>query len=269
MTTDKSSARRARFDAERVAAQQREKQRKVAIGAVVFVFALVAAGLAFLLLTRDDDEDDVATSTSTTVTTAVEPAEPAEAAAFTYGSGACPPEAKPAEPLLAYDDAPQRCLTDGVDYGAVVTTSEGAFTIDLLEERAPGTVNNFVVLARNGYFDGDDFHRIVPGFVNQAGDPVGEPPGTGDPGYAIADELPADVSDYVEGAVAMANSGPDTNGSQFFVCVGCSSLPSPDYSLFGQVTEGLDVSSAINALGQADQTSSRPVTITSVEITEA
>lgn len=203
--------------------------------------------------------------------------EPAEAAStaseapagFAYGTGECPPAEKPAEPPTTFEDAPRDCLEDGVDYGAVITTSEGSFTIDLLEEEAPGTVNNFVVLARYGWFDGDDFHRVVPGFVNQAGDPVGNPPGTGGPGYSIADELPGAVSDYEPGAVAMANRGPDTGGSQWFVCVDCSQLPTAGYALFGQVTEGQDVVEAINALGVGNGAPSRPVAIESVAITEA
>ena len=193
---------------------------------------------------------------------------PAEEGGFRYGTGACPPAEKPAQRPTSFTDAPQRCLEDGVDYSAEVVTSEGAFVIDLHEDRAPGTVNNFVVLARSGWFDGDDFHRVVPGFVNQAGDPVGDPPGTGGPGYTIPDEL-GGTDGYPEGAVAMAKTpAPDSAGSQWFVCVDCSTLPL-EYSVFGQVTEGLDVVRAINALGQADQAPSRPVAITSVEIREA
>lgn len=188
---------------------------------------------------------------------------------FAYGTGECPPEQKPAQRPTSFPAPPERCIEDGVDYSAEVVTSEGAFVVDLLEDEAPGTVNNFVVLARSGWYDGDDFHRVVPGFVNQAGDPVGDPPGTGGPGYTFADELPGSVADYVEGAVAMANSGPATNGSQWFVCVDCSGLPGPDYSLFGRVTEGMDVVRRINELGQPDQTPSRPIAITSIEIREA
>jgi cyclophilin family peptidyl-prolyl cis-trans isomerase len=197
-----------------------------------------------------------------TETTAGEPA------AFTYGSGACPPSEKPATVPESFSDAPRDCTDDSVDYGAVVETSEGSFTIDLLEGAAPGTVNSFVVLARWGWFDGVQFHRVVPGFVNQTGDRTGNPPGTGGPGYLIADELPDSLDEYVPGAVAMANSGPDTNGSQWFTCVDCSVLPSPNYSLFGQVVDGMDVVQAINALGQGDGPPSKEVTITSVTITE-
>ncbi|MBW3644935.1 MAG: peptidylprolyl isomerase, partial [Actinobacteria bacterium] len=112
---------------------------------------------------------------------------------FEYGTGECPPEDKPEEPVRQFDDAPQRCIEDGVDYAAVLTTSEGELTVDLLEDTAPGTVNNFVVLARYGYYDGSVFHRIIPDFVVQGGSPPGAPAGTGGPGYTIPDELPASV----------------------------------------------------------------------------
>ena len=143
--------------------------------ALVLAVGLAVAGCG-------DDE-----GTETAATTAPAPA-PADEG-FAYGTGECPPEEKPQQRPTSFPDAPQRCIEDGVDYRAEVVTSEGAFTFDLLEDDAPGTVNNFVVLARSGWFDGDDFHRVVAGFVNQAGDPVGDPPGTGGPGYTIPDEL--------------------------------------------------------------------------------
>lgn len=254
-----SPAARARKQAAREAAARKRKRLGVAIGASLLVVALVSV---FFVTQDEDDASDVSSDAPTTSAPTGEPA------AFQYGSGPCPPAEKPAQRPTSFADAPMRCIEDGVDYSAEIVTSEGAFTVDLLEDVAPGTVNNFVVLARSGWFDGDDFHRVVKGFVNQAGDPVGNPPGTGGPGYAIADELPASVADYVEGAVAMANSGPNTNGSQWFVCVDCSGLPTAGYSLFGQVTAGLDVVRRINDLGQPDQTPSRPVAITSVEIRE-
>ena len=192
-----------------------------------------------------------------------------EPEAATFGTGECAPDTKPAARPDSFADAPMACLTEGVDYSATVVTSEGTFTIDLLEDDAPVTVNNFVELTKWGWFDGDDFHRVVPGFVNQAGDPVGNPPGTGDPGYAFGDELPDGLDAYVPGAVAMANSGPNTNGSQWFTCIDCSVLPTPAYTIFGQVDDGMDVVEAINALGAGDGPPSRPVTITEITITES
>jgi len=187
---------------------------------------------------------------------------------FEYGTAPCPPATPPAETPRSFDDAPKRCLEDGVDYGAEIVTSEGTLTVDLAEDTAPGTVNNFVALARWGWFDGDDFHRVVPGFVAQGGDRFGDPQGTGDPGYSIPDELPSGLDDYEVGTLAMANSGPNTGGSQFFVCVGCQNLRTPDYPVFGQVTKGMDVVEKIMALGVSDGPPSKPVAITEVTITE-
>ena len=186
-------------------------------------------------------------------------------AGFRYGTAACPPATPPATRPTTFADAPKRCIEDGVDYGAVVTTSQGALTIDLLEKTAPGTVNNFVVLARWGWFDGGGFHRVVPGFVIQAG---GVPADRVKAGYTIPDELPASRSAYRAGTVAMANAGPDTGATEWFVCIDCSSLPAPDYPIFGTVTAGMDVVARIEALGTGDGPPRTPVTITSVTITQ-
>jgi cyclophilin family peptidyl-prolyl cis-trans isomerase len=168
-----------------------------------------------------------------------------------------------------FENPPPECIDPSADYQATVTTSVGEFTVDLDAAAAPGTVNNFVVLSRYGYFDGVAFHRIIPGFVVQGGDAVGYPqteldapagattPGTGNPGYAIPDELPAATDGgtaYAVGSLAMANSGPDTGGSQWFVVTGAQgeSLPA-DFSLFGSVAEGMDVVTAIEAVGSAGE----------------
>jgi cyclophilin family peptidyl-prolyl cis-trans isomerase len=123
-------------------------------------------------------------------------------------------------------------------YRATITTDRGNIVMDLDPQLAPKTVNNFVGLARSGYYDGLTFHRVVPDFVIQGGCPEGS--GRGGPGYKFEDE-PV-TGDYRVGAVAMANSGPDTNGSQFFICIDdCQSKLTPSYNLFGYVTEGMDV----------------------------
>ena len=121
-------------------------------------------------------------------------------------------------------------------YTADMQTSKGQMTIALDPNAAPRTVNSFVFLARNGYYDGVIFHRIIPGFMAQGGDPTGT--GTGGPGYQFADELPA-AGRYEIGSIAMANAGPNTNGSQFFIISGQDGvrLP-PSYSLFGKVVAG-------------------------------
>ena len=132
---------------------------------------------------------------------------------------------------------------------------------------APRTVNSFVFLARYHFFDGITFHRIIPGFVVQGGDPTGT--GTGGPGYRFADELPQ-PGRYEIGSLAMANAGPDTNGSQFFIISGAqgTALP-PLYSLFGQAVAGLDVLAAIEATGSPSGKPTAGVVIESVTIAEA
>ncbi len=151
-------------------------------------------------------------------------------------------------------------------YTAAMQTSKGEITIALDPKQAPKTVNNFVFLSKQGFYDGLTFHRVIPGFMIQGGDPTGT--GSGGPGYSFPDELPA-AGQYKIGSVAMANAGPDTNGSQFFIVTGANgvSLP-PSYSLFGQVTKGQSVADAISNVPRdpADKPNS-PVTITSVKIT--
>jgi cyclophilin family peptidyl-prolyl cis-trans isomerase len=122
-------------------------------------------------------------------------------------------------------------------YNVTITTDRGAIVMDLDPQLAPKTVNNFVSLARDGFYDGLTFHRVESGFVIQGGCPLGT--GTGGPGYQFEDE-PVQGS-YTVGMVAMANAGPNTNGSQFFVCIDdCTGLP-PQYNLFGEVVQGLDI----------------------------
>ena len=123
-------------------------------------------------------------------------------------------------------------------YEATISTDRGDIVIELDPGRAPQTVNNFVFLARDGFYDGLTFHRVVDGFVVQGGCPEGS--GRGNPGYRFGDE-PV-VGDYVAGSVAMANSGPDSNGSQFFIStVDNRRSLARSYNLFGQVTSGMDV----------------------------
>jgi cyclophilin family peptidyl-prolyl cis-trans isomerase len=166
-----------------------------------------------------------------------------------------------------FDAAPPLFVDVDKRYSAEMVTSKGTLQIALDPTAAPKTVNNFVFLARYHYFDGIVFHRIIPGFVLQGGDPTGT--GTGGPGYRFEDELPK-PGRYELGSLAMANAGPNTNGSQFFVISGPSGvrLP-PQYSLFGKVVSGLDVVAAIDAIGTGSGTPKERVTIESVTITES
>jgi len=137
---------------------------------------------------------------------------------------------------------PEMQINDETLYEVSIETDKGEIIMELDPKRAPVTVNNFVSLTRDGYYNGLVFHRVVPSFVIQGGDPTGS--GTGGPGYQFADEPVK--GEYVDGAVAMANSGSDTNGSQFFICIDdCRSKLTPNYNLFGQVTSGLDIAKSI------------------------
>jgi peptidylprolyl isomerase len=167
----------------------------------------------------------------------------------------------------SFDGPPPMCIDRSKRYTARMVTTKGTMSIALDPMSAPLTVNNFVYLARYHYYDGIVFHRIIPGFVLQGGDPTGT--GTGGPGYRFADELPQ-AGRYELGSLAMANAGPDTNGSQFFVISGPSGmrLP-PQYSLFGKVVSGMDVVAAIDAVGTQSGKPTERVTIESVTVTEA
>ena len=137
---------------------------------------------------------------------------------------------------------PDMQIDQSTRYEAVISTDKGDITMVLDPALAPVTVNNFVVNARQGFYDGLTFHRVVPGFVIQGGDPEGT--GTGGPGYTFADEPVR--ADYILGAVAMANAGPDTNGSQFFICIeDCTRKLDKLYNLFGFVTSGIEVAQSI------------------------
>ena len=146
---------------------------------------------------------------------------------------------------------------------AKIETTVGVIEFELLDDAAPKTVENFVTLAKKGFYDGVIFHRVVPGFVIQGGDPDGT--GMGGPGYKFEDE-PVTMG-YARGTVAMANSGPNTNGSQFFICLDdLASLP-PKYTIFGMVTSGLATVDAIakGATGPGDRPL-EPVKMTTVTI---
>ena len=222
-------------------AARRQKTSRNMIRAVSAVIVIVAIffGIAFL---TDDDENTTPTTKfapAGDVTTLPEATDTTTAPTeFVYGTTACPPAEGAAEQTQEFADSFQLCIDPTKTYTATVTTNFGEYTAVLDPAKAPGTVNNFVSLARSKYFDGTTCHRAIPGFMVQCGDPTAT--GSGGPGYKFADELPA-AGEYQLGSLAMANSGPNTNGSQFFVITGDQgvSLP-PNYTLFGQVTDGLD-----------------------------
>ncbi|MGD8485569.1 MAG: peptidylprolyl isomerase [Chloroflexota bacterium] len=150
-------------------------------------------------------------------------------------------------------------------YTATIETTAGTMTAELFAAEAPRTVNNFVYLAREGFYGDVIFHRVISGFMIQGGDPTGT--GTGGPGYRFADE-PV-TRQYLRGTLAMANAGPNTNGSQFFVMHADYPLP-PNYTIFGKLSAGEEVVDAIaGAPTGAQDRPVNPVAIKSVTITEA
>lgn len=258
-------------------AAKRQKTTKTTVrivGAIVLILALFF-GIAFL--TDDDDSTEpsaavttVVDSTATTIAGSDETTAPSN---FVYGTTECAPVEGAATQTQKFDDSFALCIDPTKTYTAIVTTNKGEYSAVLDAAKAPGTVNNFVNLARNKYFDGTTCHRAIPSFMVQCGDPTAT--GSGGPGYKFADELPA-AGEYKIGSLAMANSGPDTNGSQFFVITGDQgvSLP-PSYTLFGQVTDGLDTTIvALDAAGNDDPSSNgvpplQNLKIESITITES
>jgi peptidyl-prolyl cis-trans isomerase B (cyclophilin B) len=211
-------------------------------------FALIAvAVVAAVLIGRSDGDDDEPTAQA--------------------GAGGCRQVEAP-ESKQVQLEAPQQAVERGERLTAVVETSCGSFEIDLDTERAPKTVNSFVYLARQGFYDGLGFHRIAPGFVIQGGDPVGD--GTGGPGYSVDEPPPPNLA-YLKGVVAMAKSAaepPGRSGSQFFVVTGVDLGLPPQYALLGEVPEGagLDVVERIGRLGTQSERPKQPVIIDSVTI---
>jgi len=170
-------------------------------------------------------------------------------------------------PRQKFNAAPPMIIDTTKTYGATMATSKGTLEIVLDALGAPVTVNSFVFLARWHYYDGVIFHRVIPGFVLQGGDPTGT--GAGGPGYRFDDELPK-AGRYELGSLAMANAGPNTNGSQFFVISGPDGIRLPPlYALFGKVVKGLDVVATINDLGTSSGKPRERVVIESVTISES
>lgn len=271
MPTEKRQRQRAGRDSRRAAAraaQQRAARRRQIISVLVLLGVVV--GVAFLISRSGSDagakKTEAAEAGDATKDDAGEDAAKGDGDTAN-GSAQCPPEGGSDERRTNFDGPPEMCIDTARRYTAEVETDAGKFTIDLDAASAPKTVNNFVFLARYRYYEGVPFHRVIPGFMIQGGD--GEKgDGTGGPGYEFADELP-EAGEYKIGSVAMANSGADTNGSQFFIVTGEQgvSLP-PNYSLFGAVVAGLDVVKAIEADGSQSGAPGVTHKITKITISE-
>ncbi len=165
---------------------------------------------------------------------------------------------------------PTPTLIEGKDSVVTFKTSEGSFEITLDAKRAPATANSVAYLTKRGFYDGLNFHRVVPDFVIQGGDPLGDTPnaGTGGPGYSVTEPPPADLK-YTRGVVAMAKGGadaPGASGSQFFVVSAADVGLPPEYALVGKVTKGLGTVDKITALGEGDGPPRKEVKITSARL---
>ena len=167
-----------------------------------------------------------------------------------------------AEPVREFKAAPERALQSDLDYYALLDTSRGQVLVDLFDDQVPVTVNNFVYLARNHFYDGTRFHRVIDGFMAQAGDPLSADEaqkdawGTGGPGYQFGDEIRQDLTFSEGDLLAMANSGPSTNGSQFFITFGPTEFLNGRHTIFGKVVkDGVDSDTALANLTRTADTS--------------
>jgi cyclophilin family peptidyl-prolyl cis-trans isomerase len=271
LPTDKR-ARKRQFRDEAAAARDAELRRRRIIRFVV-LGAVVAGVLGWALFSGKDTNDTAAKDSAQPTAGDQFSAEPTEAPTGVACDGEEPPKANPQQ-----YKKPEQVMQEGVDYAAIIHTSCGDLEFDLFEDKTPQTVNSFIFLAQEGFYDGLTFHRVVGNFVIQGGDPEGT--GGGGPGYVVPDEFPAKGNEYVFGTVAMANAGPNSTGSQFFVVVhegpnGETDEPAgldPLYSLFGQLTEpSFEVAKTISQLevgGPSGETPVTPVYINSIEIIE-
>ena len=219
----------------------------------------LASLLCFSLSACKKDTTDAATKPTDTAATPAKPAaaspsaaKPATSSTAVTTLGAIPSgytlvAALSSKPVYTFAAQPARALKDGVNYVALIDTSKGQILADLYEDKTPATVDNFVTLARNHFYDGILFHRVLDGFMGQTGDPntldAAKKPawGQGGPGYSFPDEIRQSLKFDAPGLLAMANSGPNTNGSQFFITFAPASFLDGKYNLFGKVLSGQDV----------------------------
>jgi len=216
---------------------------------VLVVFTLIAVGVvAAVLISNGGGDSDDGTSAATETS-----------------AGGCETVEAPKPKTVSFK-APDQVLEQGEEATAVVKTNCGTFEIALDTERAPKTANSFAFLAEEGFYDDLVFHRIVPGFVIQGGDPEGS--GLGGPGYTVDEKPPPNLA-YTKGVVAMAKSSadpPGRSGSQFYVVTGADAGLPPEYALVGKVTEGFDAVARIEKLGDAEEKPKQTVIIEEMTI---
>jgi cyclophilin family peptidyl-prolyl cis-trans isomerase len=233
-------ASKKQMEAREAARKRNETARMIQIGGGI-VLALIVIGILWLVFSGGSPE---------------------ETALPTDVSGAS--DTSPS--VNQYDAYPEMTIDASKQYFATVTLAKGGeFKIQLLPDKAPKTVNSFVFLARQGYFDGTTFHRVLEGFMAQGGDPTGT--GMGGPGYQFENE-DSDLTFDKAGVVAMANAGRDTNGSQFFITFGPADFLNGGYTIFGQVVEGMDIVNGITRRDPDQSPTFEGDAIQTVEITE-
>ena len=218
MSKKKKSSRATKIPAKREVAKSERKWpvKRIIWGTGIFLVLIL---LSYVILSYVGCQSFTSKSESTPTPTTTQPA---------------PKEGK----IMQWSASPPISINQNKEYLATIKTNFGDIVVRLFPKDAPITVNNFVFLARQGFYDGLTFHRVVKDFVIQTGDPKGN--GTGGPGYKFVDEKV--TRDYAKGTLAMANSGPNTNGSQFFITLADLSKKLPkNYTIFGEVTSGFDV----------------------------
>ena len=234
-------------DARRAARARRDLYKSILVAGICIVALVAIIWLVMTALKSQADARQLASVTSTKL----------------------PSNGGPTPELVGtkqYSAAPPILIDESKQYLASVKLAKGGeFVIQLYPDKAPVTVNSFVFLAGQGYFDGVTFHRVLEGFMAQGGDPTGT--GGSEPGYSFVNEV-NDLMFDKAGVVAMANAGPDTNGSQFFITFGAVGLSESDYTIFGQVISGMDV---VNSITRRDPNQNPTFTgdmIESITITE-
>ncbi len=292
MATDKRERQRANRQAKlerQEKAEQSDQRRGVIYTGAIIALAILGGAALFWFATRDDnpevtgtDDQEIVDETTdeladeATATTTGEPVlESAvslpEPGGTIDGEAECPADDGSSERITSFNAEPPMCIDATKSYSAVIETNLGDIAVDLFADKAPSTVNNFVFLSRYHYYEGAPFHRIIEDFMIQGGDAVGPAPGTGSPGYAI-DEEPPEAGEYKVGSLAMAKTAaPKSTGSQFFIVTGAQgeALP-PQYSLFGEVTEGMEVVESIEGIPTTPADApTEEIVIESVTITES
>ena len=269
MSTEKRQRQKAARQA-RLEAEQKAMKRKKAIKRTITLVVVAAVVIGLVAWITSGSKKTAKTATATATTTAAQKGGSGNTALSAETTSTdCPASFTATLNKPSWPKAPAMTIDTSKTYTATVTTDIGPFTIQLDPKDAPKAVNSFVFLANHHFFDCIVFHRVIPTFMDQTGDPTGT--GTGGPGYSFADELPAKASpQYPLGSAAMANSGANTNGSQFFVVDGAEGESlAPSYSLFGKVTSGMSVIDKINTDGSSSGTPTTLHRMVSVAIAES